>query len=328
MKKPLVFLFALFFAGCSPPAAQNVETPQAEQQEQQQQQPQPQKEITDVRALKLVKNKDAVAPFFKLMGAPEPSDWLASFKESGQTFEEYLRENPTLPTAERKKIYIQPIGKFSATERKILNLVAGYMKAFYSLPVDLKPEMKLENVPKDMERKNPYEGQRQIRTHYFIVDLLPPLLPDDAAAFISFTNIDLYPDETWNFVFGQATFEKRVGVWSLYRFGNPDKSEADYKKFLARTLKIAMHETGHMFTMRHCAKYECLMSGTNHLGETDRRPLDTCPECMAKIAWAMNYEPVERYRNLAAFWETQGWTEEKELFLKKAEALGAEASKQ
>jgi len=79
--------------------------------------------------------------------------------------------------------------------------------------------------------------------------------------------------------------------------------------------------------MRHCAKYECLMSGTNHLGETDRRPLDTCPECTAKIAWAMNYEPSERYRNLAGFWEKQNWNDEKESFLKKAEAI-AEASKQ
>jgi archaemetzincin len=178
-----------------------------------------------------------------------------------------------------------------------------------------------------MERKNPYEGQRQIRTHYFLGEVLPKLLPDDAAAFICFTNIDLYPDDGWNFVFGQASLENRVGVWSLSRFGNPDKSAEDFNKFLARTLKVAMHETGHMFSMRHCAKYECLMSGTNHLGETDRRPLDACPECMAKIAWAMNYEPAERYRNLAAFWEKQNWIEEKELALKKAEAFTA-ASKQ
>jgi archaemetzincin len=261
------------------------------------------------------------------MGEPQDYDWLASFKEPGQTFEEYLSENPTLPTAERKKIYIQPAGKFSETQRKVLSLTADYMKAFYSLPVELKPELKLENVPLEMERKNPIEGHRQIRTHHFLVDLLPTLLPDDAAAFICFTNVDLYPDENWNFVFGQASLEKRVGVWSLYRFGNPDKSAEDFNKFLARTLKIAMHETGHMFTMRHCAKYECLMSGTNHLDETDRRPLDVCPECMAKIAWAMNYEPSERYQNLATFWEKQNWMEEKELFLKKAGAI-TEASKQ
>jgi archaemetzincin len=74
---------------------------------------------------------------------------------------------------------------------------------------------------------------------------------------------------------------------------------------LDRTLKIAIHETGHMFSMKHCTKYECLMSGTNNLAETDRRPLDVCPECMAKIAWAFRYDPAERYRRLAEFWRSQ-----------------------
>ena len=38
---------------------------------------------------------------------------------------------------------------------------------------------------------------------------------------ISFTSTDLWPGEDWNFVFGQASFEKPVGVWSLHRLGDP-----------------------------------------------------------------------------------------------------------
>src|SRR3712207_7363776 len=45
---------------------------------------------------------------------------------------------------------------------------------------------------------------------------------------------------------------------------------SDFKLTLLRTLKIAAHETGHMFSVRHCTKYECVMNGSNHLGETDR----------------------------------------------------------
>lgn len=278
-------------------------------------------QITDERALKLNKIKDAVVPFFELMGKPSKNDWLASFKEPGQTFEEYVKGNPTLPTAERRTIYIQPIGDFTATQAKVLNLTAEYMKAFYNLPVKLNPVVKLENTPPEMSRKNPFEGQKQIKTAYFLENLLPKMLPKDAAAFICFTNYDLYPDENWNYVFGQASLQNRVGVWSLSRFGNPDKSAEDYKKFLTRTLKVAMHETGHMFSIEHCTKYECLMSGSNTLDETDRRPLDFCPECMAKIAWAMNYDPAARYRNLAKFWEKQGWTQEQKSFEEKAEAV-------
>jgi archaemetzincin len=75
--------------------------------------------------------------------------------------------------------------------------------------------------------------------------------------------------------------------------------------------------------MKHCIKYECLMSGTNHLAETDRRPLDNCPECMAKLAWAMNYDPVVRYKNLAGFWEKNGRQNEANLFREKAAAIRA-----
>jgi len=95
-------------------------------------------------------------------------------------------------------------------------------------------------------------------------------------------------------------------VWSLYRLLSENERKRKPELLLERTLKIAMHETGHMFSMKHCTKYECSMSGTNHLAETDRRPLDNCPECMAKIAWAMRYDPVERYNNLAAFWRRNG----------------------
>lgn len=278
-------------------------------------------QITEKRIASLIKTKEAVAPFFVQMGTPQAGDWLEKIPEAGETFEQYIKNKPIIPTAEKRTIYIQPIGQFSDKQRKILILTAAYMRVFYNLPVQLKPETMLGNVPPKWTRKNQFSGQTQIETTYFLDDLLPKIIPNDAAALICLTNSDLYPKEKWSFVFGQADLHGRVGVWSLYRFGNYEKSEADYKLFLARTLKIAMHETGHMFSMRHCKKYECLMSGTNNLGETDRRPLDVCPECMAKICWAMNYDPAERYEKLAKFWREQNLPEEAQTFTKRAEAV-------
>ncbi len=272
------------------------------------------------RAKQLIKIKDAVVPFFQPMRV-QRGDWLESFPEEGQTFEQYLKANPTLPTPERQIIYIQPIGEFTATQKKILGLTADYMKAFYNLPVKLNQIKPLGNLPKDSQRKHPIEKHFQVKSGYFLEKLLPKMLPDDAAAFICFTNCDLYPDENWNYVFGQATLQNRVGVWSMWRFGNPDERAEDYRLFFSRTLKLAMHETGHMFSMLHCTKYECLMSGTNHLEETDRRPLDVCPECMAKIAWAFKYEPLQRYQNLAKFWKEQGWDSEEKNFVEKTGAI-------
>lgn len=269
---------------------------------------------------KLSETKSKVVPFFKTMEI-QPYDWLETLPENGQTFEQYLVANPTLPTTERNTIYIQSIGEFSETQKKVLQITAEYMQVFYNLPVKLNEIKTLDKVPKEFQRKNPQDKQLQIKTSYFLDKILQNILPADAAAFICFTNYDLYPDDSMNYVFGQATLQNRVGVWSLWRFGKPENSKKDYDLFLERTLKVAMHETGHMFTMHHCTKYECLMSGVNHLGEMDRRPIDVCPECMAKIAWGMKYQPNKRYRNLSDFWQKQGFEDLSKEFAEKEKAV-------
>ena len=204
----------------------------------------------------------------------------------------------------------------------MIEKAADYLSAYYSLPVKLIETRALGEVPFKEKRLVKYRNNLQIRTSYFLDDILPKLLPDDASALIAFTNYDLFPEATWAFVFGQASLDKRVGVWSLYQFADPKTGKYDEELLLERTLKIAAHETGHMFSMKHCTKYECLMSGTNHLAETDRRPVDSCPECMAKIAWAMKYEPKKRYRQLAAFWRKNGRPNEAKLMDDKAAAVG------
>ncbi len=239
-----------------------------------------------------------IEPFFKPMGFPEYGDWLESNKEGGQTFEQYIAGNPTLPTDERKVLYVQPIGKFTAQQTQVIKTTSDYLEAFFGLPVKtlpLKPAPGKLNSPD--QRMIDYPQHRQLRSGYFLETVLPPLLTKDAAALIAFTEEDLYPDPTMNYVFGQASLANRVGVWSLFRLDD----RAMFDTFLRRTMKIAAHETGHMFSIRHCTKFECVMSGTNHLAETDRYPIDACPECMAKIAWMNKEKPLDRYKRLVAF---------------------------
>ena len=241
---------------------------------------------------------DKIAPFFKSMGKPGKDDWLWTYKEPGQTFEEYIASSPVVPTPDRKIIYIQPLGEFRTDESKVIGIVSDYVKAFYGLDVRKLP---VKSLPSKLfepdQRMIDYPKQRQIRTGSIMDELLRPALPKDAAALIAFTSEDLYPDSSMYFVFGQASLENRVGVWSLFRLDD----RADFARFLERTMKISVHEIGHMFSFRHCTKYECVMSGTNHLGETDRRPIDACPECMAKIAWMTKQKPIERYERLIGF---------------------------
>jgi archaemetzincin len=91
-------------------------------------------------------------------------------------------------------------------------------------------------------------------------------------------------------------------------------------------MKLASHETGHMFSMLHCTRYECNMNGTNHLGETDRRPLDACPECMAKVCHATGQSPRRRYERLLEFCRANGFAAEEKFFEESLRALGAKSS--
>src|SRR6185369_17617532 len=102
-------------------------------------------------------------------------------------------------------------------------------------------------------------GSPQLLTSYILNEILKQRLASDAVASIAFTATDLWPGEGWNFVFGQAMLHDRVGVWSIARFGDPGKSPEDFQRALLRTLKIAVHETGHMLSMAHCTAYRCVM---------------------------------------------------------------------
>ncbi len=255
------------------------------------------------------------------LGAPQPGDWLTTSEEPGQTFDEYLQNNPVRATEGRRRIYVQPLGDFDPAQRRVVTLTADFMSRFFGLPVEVREDLPLSLVPSSARRVHPEWGTEQLQAGYISMNILKPSLPEDAAALVAFTAADLYPGPELNFVFGQASLVDRVGVWSLHRLGDPAANELSFKLVLLRTMKIAAHETGHMFSIRHCTKYECVMCGSNHINETDRRPVELCPECMAKICWATDTDPLRRYAALAAFFAQHGYPAEQRFFETSIEAL-------
>src|SRR4051794_580688 len=137
----------------------------------------------------LVKAMNAVEPFFKPMGKPAAYDWLGSHREPGQSVEQYINEDPTLPTSERRKIYVLPLGTFTANQQKVVTAAAGYLEAFYGLPVEqMQPRAFSPDYPN--VRYNDYLHTRQVKTGYILNEVLTNILPADAAALIAFTSTD------------------------------------------------------------------------------------------------------------------------------------------
>jgi len=260
-------------------------------------------------------------PLHQRLGKPRPGDWLAVHDEPGQTYRAYVRARPVRPTRLRRTIYVQPLGEFTATQRKIVELTARYMSIYFGLPVKVADDLPLSLLPEAARRVHPHWGDKQILTTYVLDRVLKPRLPKDALASIAFTTSDLWPGPGWNFVFGQASLRDRVGVWSIYRNGDPDESDDALRLCLRRTIKTATHETGHMFSMWHCIYYECGMCGSNHRAESDRRPLWLCPVCLAKLCWGTGADPARRYEKLIEFCRDNELEPEREFFEKSLEVL-------
>ena len=260
-------------------------------------------------------------PLHTELGKPKEGEWLAGHKESGQTYSQYLRIRPNILTQRRSKLYVQPIGDFSDKQKELIKLSSEYLSLYFNCPVTILDTQTEDSFPASAKRVHLSWGDPQLLTSHILNDVLAPKLPSDAFATIAFTSSDLWPGDGWNFVFGYAAFRDRVGVWSLYRFGDPDESEEAFRKCLLRTIKVATHETGHMFSIQHCIKWQCNMQGSNSLPESDTQPLYLCPQCHAKILHATSADPIARYRKLAAFCETHQLADELAYFEKAIEKL-------
>jgi archaemetzincin len=272
---------------------------------------------------RLTRAREKLEGLHHTLGPARAGDWLASHREPGQTFEEYLAVDPVTPKGARHKLYIQPLGEFTEAQRQVVTLTAEFLSLYFSLSVEILEDLPDSLVPQNRRRIGPL-GVEQLRTGYIRDEILVPRLPEDAAAFIAFTACDLWPGPGWNFVFGEASYHDRVAVWSICRFGNPDRGEEEFSKVLLHAMKTGAHETGHMFTIFHCTAYECNMCGSDSLEEAARHPLWLCPECMAKVCWATGADPVARYRKLSAFCGQHGFTHEHEFYQKSIKTLTEE----
>ena len=265
--------------------------------------------------------RSQLVPLHKRLGKPAAGDWLAAHKENGQTFAEYRRIHPQRRPAEGLKIYIQPLGAFSTEGEKLIDVTSDLLGRYYNAEVKRLPVIAGLSIPDEARRKNPYTGGDQILTTYVLDKMLIPARPKDAAAVLALTATDLWPGMGWNFVFGQASTTERVGIWSIARYGDPTESDEAYQTCLLRTLKVASHETGHMYGFDHCTAWACGMNGSNSAEEMDRGPLAFCPECSAKIWWACQCKPAAWFESLEKFAGEQHLADEAAFWKRSRSAL-------
>lgn len=244
--------------------------------------------------------------------APGPGDWLAEHPEGGQSFNLYVRLRPNLPSSKRNKIYLHPLDFDAGADTPKFATLIDFTARYFQLQAARGDPLAMSDLGVDSRSRGSF---RQYYTRD-ILDALRARVPADAYCLIAVTTRDLYPDPKWNFVFGEATLSERVGVYSFARYDpafHGDARGPDVRSLiLRRGLKVLAHEVGHMFGIRHCTHFHCVMNGSNHLDESDASPLHPCPICLRKLHYAVDFDPAARERSLARFFRARGLVPEAE----------------
>jgi archaemetzincin len=249
---------------------------------------------------------------FEPIPLPGAGDWLAEHFEPGQTFDDFRSGEPNTPDARRNKIYLQPLGEFLMGRSPPLDTLKAYANAYFLMDVKICSPLPII-TSRIRTRINPISRNRQILTGD-ILAFLKQRIPADAFCTLAITMEDLYPHPSWNFVFGQASVSDRIGVFSFARydplFYGEEPEREDQELLLKRSCKVLVHETAHMFSLAHCIFFRCVMNGSNHLKESDSRPISLCPVCLRKLQFSIGFDLVDRYRLLLDFYREAGFDHE------------------
>lgn len=249
---------------------------------------------------------------FERIDPANPGGWLTVVKETPQPLGVYQKIRPIRPTPARRTIVLQPLGPLRAEDKRLIETLRQYTSIFFQLPSRVARPLDLKSVERGSRPGNS-RGQGAWHTQYdasqIIHKLLVPRLPADACVYLGVTMADLHASGL-NFVFGQGSFVKRAGVYSLCRYfpeySGHARQKGDAERGLRRACQVLGHETGHMFSISHCVFYHCSMNGSNSLLESDAAPLDYCPICHRKLLWNIGFDGVKRYRELEQFYRAHG----------------------
>jgi archaemetzincin len=233
----------------------------------------------------------------KPLNAPKIGEWLQVHPEKEQTFEDYKRQNPIRPNDSLHTIYILPIGFFDTVQNRIIAANAQYLALFFNVKTVILNPILDTNFP--IKNRRIKDGIEQLNSRY-ILDSVLNKMPKNAIISMAITAKDLYPQDSWNFVFGEANIQKRRAVSSIFRYYTEGSSDSTL--CLDRLIKTSAHEVGHAFGCLHCVQNQCVMNGSNSMEESDRAPNSVCSNCLKKLNWLLEFDNKKRLNQLKVFY--------------------------
>lgn len=175
-------------------------------------------------------------------------------------------------------IFLVPIGEI---ERNLLEKLRDELSLiFHPLPVVIS-----DAIPTPVSAY--HSGRGQYRSSPFL-EALRKSIVSKRSKFLGITSLDLFTNGL-NFIFGQAIIDGNACIISTHRlkpefYGHPYNE----KIFFERSVKEAVHELGHCFSLKHCLDPNCVMYFSNHILDTDRKGKNFCEKCQSLLTKNIN----------------------------------------
>lgn len=267
--------------------------------------------------------------------APMPpqrrGDWRTVRPEPAQSVAEFVASGPNVRVAPRERLVLLPLGRFpfdvivgteyvGLVRSPPLADVAALLAAFFASPAEVLPA---EPLPEEL----PWREVRGHRQHdaRALLGAAASRLPADAYGMLTLVNVDLFAEAEQQYTFGWSTFQERLAVVGFSRFdpsffGGPAPAELQ-GTILRRSLRVAVHEVGHLFGLAHCQTFRCAMNGVADLDELDAIPLHLCPLCLRKLHLVTDLDLRARDAALLASFEALALPEEAHWYRERARRL-------
>jgi archaemetzincin len=179
-----------------------------------------------------------------------------------------IESHDRIPVMNMKRIAVVALGNVATIIPKV---VAAHISGYLSLPAETLIPLKLPRQALD-------KGRRQYNAA-LLLQTLEKQVFEEWRKVVALLDVDLFIP-IFTHVFGESRQGGRIALVSLYRLRcHPDGSQPNSALLYERAAKIALHELGHLFDLRHCEDPFCLMHFSGGLEDLDRTPIQHCRYC-------------------------------------------------
>ncbi len=213
---------------------------------------------------------------------PQPNNWLDNVNEYGQTVKNYKKQVKKFD--KNGIIYLNFLDNSTINKDELIE----FIKIWFQREVIIIEENIVDFGDVKFREFN--------ETKQYLVSDINKILNKkkrdykNSICLFAITEKDLYPDEDWNYVFGESLINGEIGTLSLFRFLNSKK-----------IYKLIAHEIGHIFGLEHCIYYSCCMNGIMSSEDLDVLPDSLCPIDLNKLYYSMDLDIKKRQNELIKF---------------------------